>query len=194
MENLSEKIAMLTNIVADEAGKKRDELIAETEKIKKQRLEQLSADIREAADEELSKAVSRVKKENNEKILKTETDYKKQLLMKREDIVSRVMDSVTARLEDFIAGSEYGGWLKRKLDAALSEVGEGEKYALLTERDAAAYGAALGVDVHTAPDKELIGGLTVFNTDKHICVDYSFKTLLAAEKSRFLQTSGLNIG
>lgn len=199
MDNLSEKIAGFTQLVISDAGKKRDELLEQIDETKREKMRRLQEDIRSSADAEMKRKIDNIRKENNEKILRTETALKKRLLMKREGMVAEIMEGVREKLADFTNSSDYEPWLEEKISAAIGEVGEGSISVSVSAADAERYGERLRAafkDVSFAEDsaKDSAGGVVVLNTDKNICVDYSFDTLLEDEESRFLQKSGLNIG
>lgn len=198
MDSLAEKIADFTNMVIGEAGRKRDALMQEMDKEKAERLEKLRREIEADAESEMKRKTENIKKENNERILKTETELKKQLLIKREGMVEEIMNEVRKKLDDFIKSDKYGKWLEERVKKAVLEVGEGRIKAELGVEDANDYGERIKKAIPhieiEASETVKDGGVLVFNMDKNICVDYSFKALLEDEESRFLQKSGLNIG
>ena len=140
MDSLAEKIADFTNMVIGEAGRKRDALMQEMDKEKAERLEKLRREIEADAESEMKRKTENIKKENNERILKTETELKKQLLIKREGMVEEIMNEVRKKLDDFIKSDKYGKWLEERVKKAVLEVGEGRIKAELGVEDANDYG------------------------------------------------------
>lgn len=110
------------------------------------------------------------------------------------------MDGAKEKLKAYTHTEEYGKWLLDKVEKALFEVGKGSKVVYISSDDLRfkeqiekfSDGEAQ-VSVEAANEKDFIGGVKVFNPERRVSVDYSFKEMLAEEKKEFLQNSGLTI-
>ena len=192
-----EKLNALSAMVMKNANEERERLMKEIE-------DKYTSIISEKENEYLKEAYETIQKSKNEcersageEILHAEMDSKKQMLLKREEIINSVMDTVKERLCDFTKSDGYGDWLVRKAEVAVKEAGEGGKVIYVTEDDMRYADKLKTVDeeiaVERANEHGFLGGVRVYNADRHVSVDYSFKELLADEKQSFLKNSGLVI-
>ena len=196
MDSLLEaKLNKFSSNVMNDAQKKLEELEAEIKSEKASKLESKYDEFLEDAYERIQDCISKIRKEDNERVRMAEFDAKKALLKKREEIIDDVFGEASRKLYEFKGSPEYGEWLKKRLKKAVLEAGEGKKQAYLTEADCAAVSGELpeGVAVEAVPEKEFWGGVRVRNLEKGIMVDYSFYELLQAQRADFLQNSGLVI-
>ncbi|MGN0148676.1 MAG: V-type ATP synthase subunit E [Clostridia bacterium] len=198
MDNLTEKLNTFTSLVLKDASDKREQILKSVEREHKERLTEKENEFLEEAYEEIQQAVSDAKKYSNEKVLHEELDAKKQLLLAREKIISEVMEAATAKLKQFIAGDKYEAWLIGKIEKALFEVGKGAKTVYISSNDLQYKEKIEQLDmtkitVEAAEDRDFLGGAKIYNTDRKIAVDYSFKEMLSEQKSIFLQSSGLTL-
>lgn len=201
MENLKEKLNTFTSLVLDDAGTKRDELL---EKIKKKHdtwVDAKETEFLEEAYKLIQHSITDAKKSANEKVLQEELEARKKLLLTRERIVNEVMEAAAEKLKAFTKTEEYGKWLPDKIEKAVFEVGKGPKTVYISSDDLrfkdqieklSDDGGEISVEA--AGEKDFLGGAKVFNTERRVSVDYSFKEMLAEEKRNFLQRSGLTIG
>lgn len=194
MSDFNKKLADFTNMVMGDAGKRRDELLESIEKEKEKRLDSLKKEIEEDAQSEMKRKTENIKKENNERILKTEAQLKKELLIEREDMVKAVMDAVRAKLDAFMETPDYDSWLVAKAKQAVEELGEGEIVVSVgdAKKTAVIESAVKGVKCELS-EALVAGGISASNKDKGLYADYSFASLLEEEEESFLQRSGLNI-
>lgn len=199
MDNLTEKLNTFTSLVMEDASRKRDQMLEAVEREHKERLTEKENEFLQEAYEEIQQAVSDAKKHSNEKVLHEELESKKQLLLAREKIISEVMTDAEAKLKEFIAGGDYEAWLIDKIEKALFEVGKGSKTVYISPDDLKykdkiqQLGDTGKITVEAASDRDFLGGAKIYNTDRKIAVDYSFKEMLSEQKSIFLQSSGLTL-
>lgn len=192
MADIEKKLADFSNVILSEAQDKKEEKISQLEKIKSKAVHESENEILEDAYEKIQKAVIKHSKEQNERILKHDMAAKKQVIKKREDIITSVFAEVEARLAEFVNSSEYEPWLVALAKKACDEVGTDE--IQICERDLkykAALEKALPDVKITARTDDIIGGLSA--TCKNLSVNYIIKDMLAEKRSEFLKTSGLNI-
>ncbi len=199
MENLTEKLNNFTSLVLDEASKKRDKLLQSVENAQKERLAEKEDEFLNNAYKEIQKAVSDAKKKSNERVLHEELDAKKQILLTREKIIDEIMADAREELLKFSKSDEYEAWLIGKIEKALFEVGKGSKTVYIHSEDLKYKDKIEGIDddgkitVEASDERDFLGGVKIFNTDRKVAVDYSFKELLSEQKEVFLQGSGLTL-
>jgi vacuolar-type H+-ATPase subunit E/Vma4 len=199
MENLTEKLNTFTSLVIDDASKKREQMLEAVEKEHKERLTEKENEFLQEAYEEIQEAVSNARKSSNEKVLHEELEAKKKLLLTREKIISDVMASAEDKLKKFAESDNYEAWLTEKIKKALFELGKGSKTVYISPNDLKYKDKIEQLDdmaritVEAADDRDFLGGAKIYNTDRKIAVDYSFKEMLSEQKSLFLQNSGLTL-
>ena len=195
MDNINEKLNAFSAIVMRNASKQRDKLIAETENKYQSMIAEKENEYLKEAYETIQKSKSECRREAGEELLHAEMDSKKKVLLKREEIINDVMDSVKDRLMDFSHSDGYGKWLVEKAKTAAREVGDGNKIIYVSPEDMKYRNKlkSVGGKIESVSDRGFLGGVRVYNADRRISVDYSFKELLAEERQSFLQNSGLAI-
>lgn len=198
MENLTEKLNTFTSIVLKDASKKRDEMLEAVEREHEVKLTEKENEFLQEAYEEIQHSVADARKHSNQKVLHEELEAKKQLLIAREKIITEVMDTAAAKLKAFASGDKYEAWLLDKTEKSLFEVGDGSKTVYISSDDLKYKDKIESLEsgkitVEAAAEADFAGGVRVYNTEKRIAVDYSFKELLSEQRNAFLQNSGLSI-
>lgn len=198
MASIEDKLAGFSALVLDEANKKCAEIVSQNEKRKKREMDSRENEYLYDAYAEIQRAVSKHSKENNERVLKVEMTLKKELLLRREQIIDEVFGEVIEKFKEFTKTEKYKKWLLEKLVSACEEVGKGKKTVYVTAEDMK-YKAELEAELDTvtvkqSDDAELLGGAWVYNDDRRVFMDLSVKQMLEEQKHLFLQTSGLTVG
>lgn len=194
MESMTKKLNTFTSLVLKDASKKREEILEMVEREHNEKLTERENEFLQKAYEEIQNAVSEARKNSNELVLKEELEAKKQLLLCRQKIISEVMDEAEKRLREFALSEGYEEWLLEKTKKSLAEVGEGSKTVYIAPNDLRCKEALLQIEnITVEADNTIFGGVKVYNSDKRIASDYSFNEMLAEEKRKFLQSSGLSI-
>ena len=193
MENLTEKLNIFSELVLRDATQKRDELIAAVENERNKRLTQKENEFLQRAYDEIQSTITEAKKESNSKLLRAQLDAKKQLLIKREQIVDDVMGEAERKLRDFCRSAEYEKWFKDLVNKALFEVGKGMKTVYISPDDLKFKPwiedivDTAKITVEAAHEHDFIGGVRVYNSSRRVAADYSFGELLAEQKEKFLR-------
>ena len=194
MENLTEKLNIFSELVLRDAALKRDELIVAVENERRERLNKKENEFLERAYEEIQSTIAKAKKESNSKLLRAELDAKKQLLIKREQIVDDVMDGAKQKLIEFKSSAEYEEWLKELINKAFAEVGEGAKTVYVAADDMKLKSWIENIQneitVEPVENSDFIGGVRVYNTIRRVAVDYSFGEMLLEQRQKFLRENG----
>lgn len=200
MENLTEKLNIFSELVLRDAAQKRDELIEAVENERSERLTKKENEFLQRAYDEIQSTIAEAKKTSNSKVLQAELDAKKQLLIKREQIINDVMDAAEKKLREFQSGADYEKWLMDLVNKSFFEVGKGAKTVYIASEDLK-YKPRIEsiidtakITVEPAEEHDFLGGVKVYNSDRRVAVDYSFREMLAEQKRDFLQKSGLTLG
>lgn len=193
---MAKKLNTFTSLVLEDASVKRDEILKAVEREHKEKLTKKENQFLEEAYEIIQEAVSDAKKHSGERVLHEELEARKQLLLARERIISEVMDAAAEKLKEFAASDKYEAWLLNKTEKSLTEVGDGSKTVYIASDDLR-YKDKIerledGITVEPA-ERDFLGGVKIYNPDRRVAVDYSFKEMLAEQKKEFLQSSGLTI-
>lgn len=198
MDNaLSEKLNEFSRMVMDDAKSLRDDILVEIEDEKQERLNEKETEFLEEAYKEIQASIEATRRADREKVLQAETEAKRDLLLARERIILEVFTEVTDKLKAYRRTPEYKKWLVQKTKQALKEAGDGGRVIKVTGDDIVDISAEFDggdIKVEAESDKDFLGGVTVTNTERHIAVDYSFKTMIAEQKKDFLNHSGLSVG
>lgn len=199
MDNLTEKLNTFTSLVLKDAEQKRDKLLENVQKEYSERLDAKENELLQGAYENIQQNIQSARKGANERVLHAELDSKKRVILRREEIIDEVMKEARKRLVEFAESDKYEAWLLDKIEKALFEVGKGSKTIYISSDDLKLKEKIEQIPdmarltVEASPERDFIGGAKVFNTDRKVAVDYSFKEMLSEQKQVFLQSSGLAI-
>ena len=199
MDNLTEKLNTFTSLVLKDAEQKRDKLLENVEKEYSERLDAKENELLQGAYENIQQNIQNARKGANERVLHAELDSKKRVILRREEIIDEVMKDARKKLVEFAESDKYEAWLLNKIEKALFEVGKGSKTIYISSDDLKLKEKIEQIPdmarltVEASPERDFIGGAKIFNTDRKVAVDYSFKEMLAEQKQKFLQSSGLAI-
>ena len=199
MDNLTEKLNTFTSLVLKDAEQKRDKLLENVQKEYSERLDAKENELLQDAYENIQQNIQSARKGANERVLHAELDSKKRVILRREEIIDEVMKEARKRLVEFAESDKYEAWLLDKIEKALFEVGKGSKTIYISSDDLKLKEKIEQIPdmarltVEASPERDFIGGAKVFNTDRKVAVDYSFKEMLSEQKQVFLQSSGLAI-
>lgn len=199
MDNITEKLNTFTSLVMRDAEEKREKLMKRVEKEYSERLDERENELLENAYENIQENIQTAKREANERVLHAQMDSKKQLILRREEIIDEVMKTVRAKLVEFTESDEYEAWLISKIEKALFEVGKGSKIIYISPEDIKLKEKIeqipdmSKISVEASAERDFLGGAKVLNTDRRVSADYSFKEMLFEQKQTFLQSSGLSL-
>lgn len=199
MDNITEKLNTFTSLVMRDAEEKREKLMKRVEKEYSERLDERENELLENAYENIQENIQTAKREANERVLHAQMDSKKQLILRREEIIDEVMKTVRAKLVEFTESDEYEAWLISKIEKALFEVGKGSKIIYISPEDIKLKEKIeqipdmSKISVEASSERDFLGGAKVLNTDRRVFADYSFKEMLFEQKQTFLQSSGLSL-
>lgn len=190
--SMEEKISIFSKTVLNEAYKKSGENQDKMNKIISEKTEKKKDEFLEDAYRTIQGGIAKIRREESERVLKTENDMKREILKCREEIIDRVFSEAAEKLTAFAESDKYPEYFKKKLSEAVTKTGEGEKVIFVIERDLP-LAKESGFATETVNDPTFMGGVRVLNKDKGIIADYSFGEALSEEKNEFLSKSGLSI-
>lgn len=199
-KNLTEKLNNFTSLVLKDAQEKRGEILHNIEKEYSEKLDEKETELLQNAYENIQQCIRDAKKEANARVLHSELESKKRLILRREEIIDEVMSSAEKKLHEFAQSNEYEEWLVSTIEKALFEVGKGSKTVYISPEDIkyreriAKIPEMSRLTIEASGEKNFIGGAKVLNTDRKVSVDYSFREMLSDQKQKFLQESGLTLG
>ena len=150
------KLEKFSGTVLQDAEKRRDKIEAELAGEKKARIAAKEDEFLAGAYMEIQKNITRIQKEDNEKVLHAELEAKKSLLLKREQIIDEVFKLAVARIEEYVRTPEYKKALAEKIKTALAELGEGNKVVYLTKADSDVFDVSCGAVLETVSEKDFI--------------------------------------
>lgn len=197
MDNeFEEKLRSFKSVVLREAKTKGEKKLDKTKKKTNDAMEKNETEYLSEAYEKIQSKIRSIRREDNEKVLQADIEARKKLLKAREDIVNKVFEEAREKLVEFKASGEYSDWLKKKIETAAQELGEGKLSAIFCEDDKAA--AEKIADSYPEikfvyENTDAIGGVRVYNEDKKTAVDYRFSEMLTAQRAEFLRMGGLSI-
>ena len=192
--SLEAKLNKFSNNVLNDAHNELEELKAQIDAEKKSKIESKYDEFLKEAYEAIQNCITKIQKEDKEKVRIAEFEAKKILLKKREAIIDDVFLEALKKLYDFKKSDEYTKWLKEKTKASLALAGKGEKQIFVAQDDLEIVDDfKTEGNITPVPQEKFIGGVRVKNSDRGILVDYSFYELLEEKRAGFLQESGLVI-
>ncbi len=197
---LNEKLNQFSAVVLSDAQKKRAEIEAENEMIKKQKNDEAQNEFLKDAYEKIQSAVTKIRREDNEKVLMAGVNARKEIFAAREKIIEDVFNEIKENLLSFTKTPDYAQWLKRQIQKAAEEIGEGEKTVFARKEDMELVNRIIkdipGENAQITAEEigeDILGGVKVRNDVHGIISDCTFDELLAGKKADFLNRSGLSI-
>ena len=195
MINSPEKLEKFKQAVSDEARQRAEEILNETraeceDRLKTARSEtmRLTAESKDRIDEEYRTASVR-------EISSESLSSRRNILLKREEMIERVFENVRARLGEYRKTPDYEKLLiKRAEECAKARPGK-KGILLLSPADMGfKYKLTAGgqFTVKSSPAIEL-GGITVIYEDENLALDCTFDSDLAAGREGFAARAGLTI-
>lgn len=190
---LQQKLQKFSGTVLRSAEKQRSKIEAELEKKHSDMIKAKEDEYLAEAYTKIQNHINKIRKEDNERVLHAEMQAKRELLLKREDIINTVFELAEEKIRAYMKTEEYKAALSQKIAQALAMLGDGEKLVYLTQDDSGVFDPACGAMLETVADKGFIGGVKAVNLDKDFAVNYSYYELLNEQKRQFLQKSGLSL-
>lgn len=197
MENTLEKLGKFSEMVMQDAYRKKNERIRQAEEDKQETIAASEIQYLQKAYEKIQDAVRKFDKEFNEEISKAIVESKEAMFNRRDEIIHAVFTNVRNRLQEFARGKEYPAWIEKTLTSALQKAGDGKISITVGEEDLELFReirTRLGTDFDISEsDEDIIGGFLILNRDRGLVWDYTFLNRLKEERAAFLERIPLSI-
>jgi vacuolar-type H+-ATPase subunit E/Vma4 len=165
MERTIEKLGKFSEMVMQDAYRKKKERVRQAEKEKQEIIASSEIQYLQKAYEKIQDAVRRFEKQYNEEISKAVVESKEAMFNRRDEIIGSVFANVKKRLEEFVREKDYPVWIEKALGSALREAGEGKISVTVDEEDLELFKeirTRLGADFDISEsDEPVIGGFLV---------------------------------
>ena len=193
MKNETEKLNKFKLAVFSEAQQQAQSIISQAEAEQKTRLTQA----REETHNELLNIIGTLEKETEAKkvreVSSRRLEAQRNILIHRNEMMTRVFDNVKAELEKFCQSDKYEDELKARLEKCTAQRPDSEGTAYFAKRDLE-LGTKLCKSTGLTPqssDNIKLGGVMVAFSDCNIAFDCTFDASFEKEKERFPKASGL---
>lgn len=196
MISAEEKLSKFSMKVLDNANQKRNAMLEEYKKEQEQLLQAKELEFLEEAYQKIQESISSIHREQNEKEASIENEYRIKLLTTRQTIFDDVFYKVMEKLNDFMASDEYIDWLRKSIQRALNEVGEGDNIIYLNQSDKKYQEMIVkefSPNAVEISEDNILGGCKVYSKLHGMISDHSMETELERQKLDFVKNSGLNI-
>ncbi|MCL2564695.1 MAG: hypothetical protein FWE24_02645 [Defluviitaleaceae bacterium] len=119
--NIERKLKNFAKMAEDEALKTRQVLIGETERHVKDSLEKTKKEAVEVAEKALEAELSKLKQIQKREIVRYESEARKKLIMRREEILEELKYIVEKDLLEYVESPEYREWLSKAIQDEMSK-------------------------------------------------------------------------
>ena len=190
-----EKLHIFSKHVFAQAMSERDKILTDLEQRMSEARNQAETDCYENAYKKIQKGKERILRTANEQLSRVQLEGKKQIALKRGEIIEQVFNGVRKCLTDFMAGEDYYSWLLGCAKSALAEVSDGKGSAkditVYLNASDSAHAEKLGSDCGYAvkvlePHDNIIGGVRAVNTTRRVVCNDTFAARLEREKAEFV--------
>ena len=192
---INKKIESFRETVLKDAEKKKSELMAEMDQVRRETYANAENEALNHAYNVIQKEKNGIIKERHEKVSKIMADSKKALLKKREEILQKVYGELYIRIDEYRRTEEYKNFLLESMRDGIKSVGNGDIAVIIDEKDKEYIPMLQESSAYpvSADSAEIIGGSRVINRTKNIICDNSLAEKLAEVKAGFLEETGLFI-
>lgn len=192
-----EKLGKFSDMVMQESGRKKSELVLKAEQEKKDFIAASEIQYLRNAYEKIQETVRKLDKQYNEEVSKAIVESKQALFNRRDEIIDSVFLSLRERLRQFIGTDNYKSLMENLLKTAISQSGEGEIRVMVDTEETALFEeirARLGAGFRIMGSEEaMLGGFLIIDKKRGFIWDYSFLSRLGNERMSFLEKYDLSI-
>lgn len=196
MLNQNDKIERFSEIINKNALSQCRKIEKQTEKFRKEQLNILESKAKAELESRLEYEAQRITTQKGSKISSLNSQSKKNLAKKREEITAAVFEKVNEKLAVFAKSGEYASFLKKSITALAKEIGDGavvyvkeSDLPLCREKLADIKGVAAfekGKDIK-------LGGAYASNAEKTVFAVDTLESRVAAQRELFKERSALSI-
>lgn len=192
-----EKMNNFLAAINEYAEEQRSRIQAEVEDFKRQELQKAEDEILYDSYELIQREMDAMRTETSQDISCKETESRKLLFAKRQEITAGVFAEAEARLREFARSEKYPELLDRWA-GRLSPIFPAEDTVLLVKKEDLIFSdrlcAAFGKPCRVCESEEIhIGGLKAFSETLGILADETFDSKLENQREWFAENSGMTI-
>jgi len=190
MPNQNENLSRFLRQVISGANAGKDEKIAQLQASKEETVEAARLRFYENSYSFIQETIGRYDREAAAKISECRFETKNKLLEKRRTMSDNLFREVTARVVEFTASPEYGGYIKSLFAGVAAQIpperlSGGVCFAKAADVELCKRFAPAGVTVEAGADG-IIGGFVLKNIEKKYIVDCTLICGIEREKELFL--------
>ena len=180
-----EKLNILERTVQEQAQFEATALNNETDKKLAEEITSIKLSFEKANKDKFSSNLKGLGQDVNKQSFLIETEYKKRVLEKREEIVNKIMDAVLGKVNGFIEAPEYREYLVKNIGDAVRNIGEKKFVVYITQRDGERYfdyirGKFNGIEMK--PKEGIIGGCVA--EGEGLIIDNSIKGKIEEQRDK----------
>lgn len=194
MANLDEKFDKFTEVTLKTAAHRRDEMLDEVQKEKKQRVEQLETMYLEKAYKTIQRGVAGAQRQAAEQVSLAVSGSRRELLEYREALIEQLFDALEAEVNKFKQDAAYETFLRQAVKDGMATVGGGNIQVTLDSTDKA-YAALVREISGVQPEFQdgLLGGAIILSYENKKICDNSLRARMDTAREEFLEWSGFSI-
>lgn len=198
MDDMERKLDNFQKIVEKEAIEKKRQIEDEVREAKKVRIEEEINRLTTLSQKRVNEEKARIENDYKQQSSKEIYKYKKELLMKRDEIINQVFSDVKKRIENYMATGEYLKYLINCIQDASKSFRSEDLTVYLMEKD---FEKRTDVEkiltnikiTWEKSDNIHIGGVIVKKSGTNLITDETFDQKLIEASDRFIYDSGLTI-
>ncbi len=194
MNTDNEKLNKFITAVNDEIDIKIKEMLEDAENERKAIIENAESEAEEAAEKHFNVYFQKSDKKFIKELSCAELDMKKAVIQHRETLVAKVFDVVEQRLLEFRKTPKYIDMMVKALlklhisdNAEIFLASDDMKYAEILKKALPSHNISV-----SASEKIILGGMSVYNTDRGTIIDKTFDLALAESKRAFATSNAFS--
>jgi len=204
MKDVNDSLENFSRIVLEKAFKIRDDMEDDLKKRTEKTMEEKENFYLEEAYRKIQAGKSKIIQEVNKNISKVKLEGKKELIIKRNEIIEEVFNNIIIRIKEFIDSDNYYEWLFNKIKGSVKTIADDndilininktdEKHVNDLENDLNDYFKTKQIKVCIIPDNDIIGGAVILGKSKNFLINISIKEKMKDVKGQFLKQSKMTV-
>lgn len=197
MSQSEKKLDKFSSAVLKDAEEQRAKILAEIEEYRKSELEKAEEEILHDAYVMIQNEIASIKNRHSRKISLAELEGRRNQLILRDQLTSKVFDEAASLVVKFTKSDEYKQYMINLVKKCCAQIPKGSIIIKVKGDDlalSADLAAASGCDAKVEASVAIrLGGVLVSNPEKGIVVDETLDLKLNSQKDWFTSISGLSI-
>lgn len=197
MATIEERFEMIRQSVMAQAGEEAEELRRQARQLQESAMKQTEDDVLQELYSKVQDEVAEIRAGTTRSVAQKETEGRRELLLRRDEITRAVFQEVRRRLADYTGTPEY----TRLLEDTAKELAEkcpGTGSVVMLRHDdlhlADKLGGLFGGDARVVEDESIrLGGIKVMNQSSGLFLDETLDGRLEDQKAWFYRSSGLTL-